>query len=342
MGGFRAVGPIWSCSPNNRSPLRWLIFVESTVWVGLELTMEPKTAASLCSISLLHCCCLFNWNINGCVFHQAGKSCVLCEVKWISGLRAIYLPIAIIISRRRITSRLVFLFFCVNTHFLPNFSPLWYLCGCSLPHLHLLSLYTFLHLTLPSLSPPSSPYFSDGMCSCCCLLFPIAVFASQHGDFGIAAELRCHGSGLCCRTVYTWDLESLSVLSLSPIYSTFLSGFLWCSRGYQHPSLSPHSSITLKSTLTYIMRHIYLKTKFMSIPYRLCLYHYLPLSTSSFHFLYSCLYFVPSPFPCGGSNTALRDTTVPRVPWHTSLSPVYFETQQRFSLDCASNSHRLI
>lgn len=43
-------------------------------------------------------------------------------------------------------------------------------------------------------------------------LFPIAVFASQRGDFGIAAELRCHGSGPCCRTVYTWDLESLSVV----------------------------------------------------------------------------------------------------------------------------------
>ena len=29
----------------------------------------PKTAASLCSIFLQHCCCWFNWNINGCVFH---------------------------------------------------------------------------------------------------------------------------------------------------------------------------------------------------------------------------------------------------------------------------------
>lgn len=83
------------------------------------------------------------------------------------------------------------------------------------------------------------------MCSCCCLLFPIAVFASQHGDFGIAAELRCHGSGLCCRTVYTWDLESLSVVSLSPIYSTFLSGFLWCNRGYQHLSLCLSVSLSL-------------------------------------------------------------------------------------------------
>lgn len=80
--------------------------------------------------------------------------------------------------------------------------------------LHLLSRAS-LSLTLQPLRLPSFPCFSDGMCSCCCLLFPFAVFAFQHGDFGIAAELRCQGNGLCCLTAYTWDLESLSICILS-------------------------------------------------------------------------------------------------------------------------------
>ncbi len=126
-------------------------------------------------------------------------------------------------------------------------------------------------------------------------------------------------------------------LSISPIYSTFSQVFFGVAEAISirlSPSLSFFQSPqpnTLKTPLTYIMRHIYLKTKFMSIPVPVSLlYHYLSLSTSSFHSLCSCLYFVPSPFPCGGSNAALRDTMVPRVLWHTSLSPVYFEIQQRF------------
>lgn len=70
-------------------------------------------------------------------------------------------------------------------------------------------------------------------------------------------------------------------------------------------------SITPRSRLTYVMRHIYLKTKFMSIPVPV------PLSLPSIfpppRFTFSvvvCTSF-PSPFPCGGSNTALWDTTVP-------------------------------
>lgn len=125
-------------------------------------------------------------------------------------------------------------------------------------------VWIFMASSAPALFLYTSLHFCDGMCSCCCLLFPIALFAFQRGDFGIAAELRCHGSGPCCRTVYTWDLESLSKVCLFPTYSTFLSGFLWCSRGYQH-SVLPQllglpRPITLKSTLTYVMRHIYLKT----------------------------------------------------------------------------------
>lgn len=130
---------------------------------------------------------------------------------WTSGLRALFF----VSNHNYITTRCHFqaCFSFLLTHIFCLIS----LCR-EMPRLHLPSLYTFLHLTLPSLSPSSSLYFSDGMCSCCCLLFPIAVFASQHGDFGIAAELRCHGSGLCCRTVYTWDLESLSLPSLPLSY----------------------------------------------------------------------------------------------------------------------------
>ena len=158
------------------------------------------------------------------------------------------------------------------------------LISVSQPRLHLPSFYTFLRLTLPSLPPPSALYFSDGMCSCCCLLFPIAVFASQHGDFGIAAELRLPWQrAVLPNCVHLGFGVSLRSLPHSPIYSTFLSGFLWCRRGYQHPSLpaSPQP-ITLKSTLTYVMRHVDLKTKFMSIPAPV------PLSLpSSFHLLIS-------------------------------------------------------
>lgn len=155
------------------------------------------------------------------------------------------------------------------------------------------------------------------MCSCCCLLFPITVLASQHGDFGIAAELRCHGSGLCCRTVYTWDLESLSVVSLSPIYSTFLSGFLWCSRGYQLASLLLHRCSLSLYKLTYIMRHMYLKTKCPN--QRLCLIPYLPLSTSLFHFLCSCLHFIPLSIPMWGFKYG-------NVGYHSPLSPPAYIT----------------
>lgn len=34
---------------------------------------REKTAASLCSVSLLHCCCLFDWNINGGVFSTGSR-----------------------------------------------------------------------------------------------------------------------------------------------------------------------------------------------------------------------------------------------------------------------------
>lgn len=48
---------------------------------------------------------------------------------------------------------LLFFFISFNTHLLPNFLSLLDLCRSSQPRLHLPSLYTFLHLTLPSLPP---------------------------------------------------------------------------------------------------------------------------------------------------------------------------------------------
>lgn len=76
-----------------------------------------------------------------------------------------------------------FLFYCILTHVL-SLSP-----RPPAPCLHLSSLYTFLLLTSPSLSPGSALGFSDGMCSCCFLFFPTAVFASAWGlwDCGRAA-----------------------------------------------------------------------------------------------------------------------------------------------------------
>lgn len=151
---------------------------------------------------------------------------------------------------------------------------------------------------------------------------------------GHVAELR-----------YTWDLESLP--PLSPIYSTFLSGFffLWCSSGYQHPLLAfsifipPFlQSINLKSALTYAMRLICLETRkrvqknekihvhnSTSSSSNACfssLHHHLLLLLFTFSVV------VSTRFPCGGSDMALRDTAVPRVPRQTSLSPPHFETQR--------------
>lgn len=112
------------------------------------------------------------------------------------------------------------------------------------------------------------------MCSCCCLLFPIPVFASQHWDFGIAAELCCHGSWLCFRTPYTWDLESLPVVSLPPFYSSF-SGFLPYSRGYRN-----HSQLQWNANLNMRWDSSNQKTKFTSIEVCKYFYKYLRPSTS--------------------------------------------------------------
>lgn len=217
-------------------------------------------------------------------FSLARHSCVLCRVKWTSGLRAVYSPIAIILSHRRITSRAHFsLLFWFNTRLLPNFSSPWDLCGSSQPRLHLPSLYTLscispcqvfavfqwwnVFLLLPSLSHRCLCLSAWGLWDCgrAALPWQRAVLPNcVHLGFGV----------------------SLRSLPLSYLFHLFSQVFFGVAEAISTPlSLSFSQSpqpITLKSTLTYVMRHIYLKTKFMSIPVPV------PLSLpSSFHLLIS-------------------------------------------------------
>lgn len=136
------------------------------------------------------------------------------------------------------------LFLSFNIHLLPNFSLPWDLWGFSapafffinLPASHLAKSLCFLSavfqwwnvfLLLPSLSHP-----------CLCL--------SAWGLWDCGRAALPWQRALLPNCVHLGLGVSLLVVSLPPIYSTFLSGFLWCSRGYQHPSLSfpsltPHS-----------------------------------------------------------------------------------------------------
>lgn len=158
------------------------------------------------------------------------------------------------------------------------------------PGLHLFSC-TSPSLTSQRLPLPSSPCFTDGMCSCCCLLFPFAVFASQHGDFGIAAELRCQGNELCCRTAYTWDLESLSVFFPLLFIPPFSQVFLGVAEASRTPvllflSLSPSYH---PQKYSHIHNETQLKKTFVSCASITSFYFHLLISLSV-----SLLYSVPS------------------------------------------------
>lgn len=269
-------------------------------------------------------------------FYQAGWSRACCEVIWSEGYNY-----TTIISQCSITSRLVF---SLHTHLMPNFSASWGLCKPCVPSL------PALHVDFPMSHLALLPLRWVSVMECVLVVafsFPSLSLPLCMGTLGLRQSCVAMAAGyvaeLCTPGIWSLSLSPYLHSLFSSIYSTFLSGFLRCSRSYQHPSLPlffshSHQPITLKSTLTYAMRHIYLKTKCMSVAVPV------PLSLlSSFHHLISLsLYSIPTSLPCGGSNTALRDTTVPRVPWHTSLSPVYFETQQCCSLDYTSNSHHLI
>lgn len=156
---------------------------------------------------------------------------------------------------------------------------------CPEPGLHLLSC-TSLSLTLQCLPLPSSPCFSDGMCSCCCLLFPFAVFASQHGDFGIAAELRCQGNELCCRTAYTWDLESLSICILSS--PLFIPPFSQVFFGVAEASRTPCSLFSLMlSSAFHPQKDSHMHNETHTVENKICVlrfYHSLPFPPPHFTF----------------------------------------------------------
>lgn len=107
-------GKVQGCGANMKFLSKQLLSIKMTYICrehgvgGIEAThtVEIKAPASCCSIFLLHCCCLFNWNINGCIFH--GQDRVVFTVK-----------------RSGHLARGLICLSCFNTYFLPNFfSPL--------------------------------------------------------------------------------------------------------------------------------------------------------------------------------------------------------------------------
>lgn len=187
------------------------------------------------------------------------------------------------------------------------------------------SLYTlFLPLTSRQVSLlPRRWIFGDGMCSCCCLpLSHRCLCLSAWGlwDCGRAA-LPWQRAVLpnCVHLGFGVSLRSSpSLLFIPPSSQVFfgvaeaISGSLSLSLSASHLSLS---TAYHPQTYSHIRNETHIVENKIHVHTGACAsITTFPLSTSSFHFLCSRLYFVPSPFPCGGSNTALRDTTVPRVP----------------------------
>lgn len=163
-------------------------------------------------------------------------------------------------------------------------------------------------------------------CACCFRLFPIAVLPLSVGTLGLRQSCVAMAAG-CVAELCTPGIWSLSrcIVSISlPFIPSFSQFFLRCSRGYQRPAFSQLLSV---STAYHPQKYTHIRNEthrpilenkmHVHTSACMCFYQYLPLSTSSFHFLCSCLHFISWPFPCGGSTTALRDTTVPRVPWHS-------------------------
>lgn len=127
------------------------------------------------------------------------------------------------------------------------------------------------------------------MCSCCCFFFPFAVFASQHGDFGIAAELRCQGNELCCRTAYTWDLESLSVCILSS--PLFIPPFSQVFFGVAEASRTPLLFFLLLSSAFHPQKYSHIHNETHTVENKICVlrfYHFLPFPPPHFIFSVDC------------------------------------------------------
>lgn len=106
---------------------------------------REKTAASLCGVSLPHCCCLFDWNINGGVFSTdsqedkqtdrkqsavSGSDVDICSWRLYSYLFIYFYKLinsfmVVFLSVTTNTSLLANLFnWSLNEHFLPSFLPL--------------------------------------------------------------------------------------------------------------------------------------------------------------------------------------------------------------------------
>lgn len=160
---------------------------------------------------LLRCCCLFNWNVNGCAFYRQHRIVVLCEVKWTSGLRAVYLPMAAVIARRRATSHLAFLFSCFSTHILCLISLRCEICVDLLSLVCTCSLYI-----LPCLSPRQVSLLPPRCISVmeCVLVvafsFPSLSLPLSMGTLGLRQSCVAMAAG------YVAELCTPGIWSLSP------------------------------------------------------------------------------------------------------------------------------
>lgn len=286
---------------------------------------EPADV-SLCCVSLLRCCCLFNWNIHGCVFNRQRQESALCFRSdadiWSEGC-------IFVSNHSHITtppSLPGLFFFSFNTHLPPNFCSAVRLLHVDFPRLvrtcppRTLLCVSPCQVPLPPLLPPRRISVTE-----CAPLVVAVSFPSS------SLCLSAWGLWDCGRAALPWQRAVLpncvhlgfgvslwlSLLFIPPLSQVFF----WCSRGYQQPpppspssSLRLHSLSPLKSTLTYVMRHTHLKTK-IHVHTSACVSLAASLSPPP-HFTFSVVVSTsfPSPFPCGGSDTALRDTTVPRVP----------------------------
>lgn len=270
----------------------------------------------------LLCYSLFYWSANGCVSHRHGRDVAdVFTVKWRS----------VITSQSCISAKLIPILLYFNTCPLFKSSTSWALSAPVLfiyfPASHLAKSLSWLRagfqwwnvfLLFPFLSH-----------RCLCL---------SMGTLGLRQSCVAMAAGYVAelRTPGIWSLspQSPSLLFIPPFSQVSFGAAEAISTSFSLSLSLTYSvsaqSITPRSRLTYVMRHIYLKTKFMSIlvPVPLSLPSIFPPPRFTFSIVV-CTSF-PSPFPCGGSNTALWDTTVPWVSWHTSLSPVYFETPWLF------------
>lgn len=196
---------------------------------GGEEEEEEPAAVSLCCVSPLHCFCLFNWNINGCVFNRQRQESALCFRSdadiWSEG--CIFVSNHSHITTPPSLPGLFFFPFTRTSRLIsarPSDSCVWISRGSSAPAL--LVHFPASHLAKSPSLLSSPAYLSDGMrSSCCCRLFPIVVsLPLSMGTLGLRQSCVAMAAGRVAelRTPGIWSLS----LALPAIYSTSLSGFL--------------------------------------------------------------------------------------------------------------------